>query len=104
MMIVEAKACGTHVRIVYMLRPATRYLAMERERLRRYLDFAFITDDDEVFAMLFFGSGAREDADQRSDRDIFRRNLPALYEYLYLFPESMTRSAASPGLREAWTT
>ncbi len=33
-------------------------------------DFAFLADDDEVLAILLFGSGTREDADQRSDQDI----------------------------------
>jgi predicted nucleotidyltransferase len=40
------------------------------EAQRIALDFAFLTDDKEVLAMLLFGSGARDDADQRSDRDI----------------------------------
>ena len=40
----------------------------EAERIA--LDFAFLTDDDEVLAMLLFGSGARDDADPRSDRDV----------------------------------
>ena len=34
------------------------------------LDFAFLADDDEVLAILLFGSAARDDADQRSDKDI----------------------------------
>jgi hypothetical protein len=40
----------------------------EAERIA--LDFAFLADDEEVLAILLFGSAARDDADQRSDRDI----------------------------------
>jgi len=41
------------------------------EAQRIAVDFAFLADDGgEVLAMLLFGSAARGDADQRSDRDI----------------------------------
>jgi predicted nucleotidyltransferase len=40
------------------------------EAQRIALDFAFLADDEEVLALLPFGSAARDDADPRSDRDI----------------------------------
>jgi len=34
------------------------------------VDFAFLADNEAILALLLFGSGAREDAGMRSDRDI----------------------------------
>ncbi|MBA7518231.1 hypothetical protein ES705_10300 [subsurface metagenome] len=39
----------------------------EEERIKA--DFAFLAEDERILAVLLFGSGAKEQADGRSDRD-----------------------------------
>ena len=40
----------------------------ERESI--VVDFAFLADNEVILAILLFGSGAREDAGMRSDKDV----------------------------------
>ncbi len=39
----------------------------EEERIEA--DFAFLAEDERILAVLLFGSGAKEQANERSDRD-----------------------------------
>jgi hypothetical protein len=40
------------------------------EKQRIGVDFAFLAEDGRILAVLLFGSGAKEQADGRSDRDL----------------------------------